>query len=457
MISIILQRNNIFMKKRNKYQFRKIYIILGWLIIWQILSLLVGNSILLVGPLETGKALAVQAVTVRFWQTIGCSWLRIAAGFFAGAGAGLILAAASARFPVMEEILSPVFALIKAVPVASFVVLFLIWWHSDILSVAISFCVVLPNIYISTLEGIHSTDGRLLEMAKVFGLSRHDTFFYLYRPALKPFLDSSIRISVGLGWKSGVAAEVIGTPAFSIGERLYMSKIYLETADVLAWTAVTILLSVLSEKALLWLWNRFCNWTPACKGTAVSQENHPLDSPSLIMEKVEKTYDGKKIIDGFNAQYSKGETACFMTPSGSGKTTLLRLIAGLEQPDVGNIYRNGRVGMVFQEDRLCEEYSALINVSMITGDTGIARQHLLQLLEEDDIIRPCRELSGGMKRRVAIARAFASQSDILLLDEPYTGLDGATIEKVQRYMEQYRKGRTILMATHIRQQGAQNV
>ena len=439
------------MKKQNNYQLRKVYIILGWLVVWQIISWLVGNSILLVGPLETGKALIVQVVTARFWQTIGCSLLRIAAGFFAGVGAGLILAAVSARFPIMEEILSPAFALIKAVPVASFVVLFLIWWHSDMLSAAISFCVVLPNIYISTLEGIHSTDARLLEMAKVFGLCRHDTFFYLYRPALKPFLDSSIKISVGLGWKSGVAAEVIGTPALSIGERLYMSKIYLETADVLAWTAVTILLSVLSEKALLWLWNRFSNWTPACKGASTTGCCQSEKRSSLILEQVEKSYADKKVIDGFSAQYRKGEISCFTTPSGSGKTTLFRLIAGLEQPDRGIIQRNGTVGMVFQEDRLCEEYSALINVSMITGDIASAKEQLLQLLEEDDIVKPCRELSGGMKRRVALVRAFASANDILLLDEPFTGLDSATIEKVQRYMEQYRNGRTMLVSTHISQ------
>ncbi len=118
---------------------RKIYIILGWIFAWQVLSWLVNNPILLAGPLETGKALLDNIVMQSFWKTVSYSLLRIAAGFFAGVGVGLVLACASARFPIIEEIFSPVLSLIKAVPVASFVVLFLIWWHSDMLSTAISF------------------------------------------------------------------------------------------------------------------------------------------------------------------------------------------------------------------------------------------------------------------------------------------------------------------------------
>ena len=118
------------------------YIILGWIFAWQVLSWLVNNPILLAGPLETGKALLDNIVMPSFWKTVSYSLLRIAAGFFAGVGVGLVLACASARFSIIEEIFSPVLSLIKAVPVASFVVLFLIWWHSDMLSTAISFCVV---------------------------------------------------------------------------------------------------------------------------------------------------------------------------------------------------------------------------------------------------------------------------------------------------------------------------
>ena len=431
---------------------KKLIILLGWLLLWQLVSMWVGNDILMVGPVTTGAVLLQNIVTVSFWQTIGCSVQRLAAGFLAGVLVGLIMAALSARFSLLEEILSPILSLIKAIPVASFVVLFLIWWRSNVLSAVISFCVVLPNIWINTLEGFRSTDKRLLEMADIFDIRGLNRFFYIYRPALKPFLDSSIRISVGMSWKSGVAAEVIGTPLYSIGERLYMSKIYLDTAGVLAWTATTILLSVAFERLVLHGWERFCKWEPACM-----QSSKAVDARegALRIENLSKSYGTHLVLDKISAQYEQGNTYYFRSPSGSGKTTYFRLIAGLEQPDSGSLQwdKNGnkndaRVSMVFQEDRLLEEYSAVKNVELVTGSREAARAHLLRLLAEEDMDRPCRELSGGMKRRVAIARAYAADSDLLLLDEPFTGLDDETRERVLAYMEEQQRGRAVLIATH---------
>lgn len=443
---------------------KKLVIVAGWLAVWQLVSMWIGNDILMVGPAAAAAALWKNIAMASFWQTIGCSVLRIAAGFLAGLLAGLLLAAASARFSLLEEALAPVLALVKAIPVASFVVLFLIWWRSDVLSCAVGFCVVLPNIYINTIEGIRAADGRLLEMAKVFGVRGRERFFYIYRPALKPFLDSGIRVSVGMCWKSGVAAEVIGTPMYSIGERLYMSKIYLDTAGVFAWTGVAILLSVLFERLVLYAWGRFCAWEPFCtaprtRGGAklyAQQGKARTGGAALCVEGLVKSYGTNRVLDGVDARYEPEQTYYFRSPSGSGKTTYFRLIAGLEEPDSGSIAWRGdtgegdaRVSMVFQEDRLLEEYSAVKNVELVTGDRAAARAHLLLLLAPGELDRPCRELSGGMKRRVAIARAYAADSDILLLDEPFTGLDSETLTRVRAYMEAQRRGRAALIATHL--------
>ncbi len=435
---------------QNNQKLRKVMVLAGWLLIWQLLSLWVDNDILLVGPVATCKALLTQGAALSFWVTVFYSLLRIALGFFAGVFIGLLLAFLSTRFLVIEEILSPIMTLMKAVPVASFVVLFLIWWSSSVLSVAISFMVVLPNIYLNTVAGIKSADMRLLEMSRVHRLSGRDVFFYIYRDALCPFWDSAIKLSVGMSWKSGVAAEVIGTPDFSIGEALYMSKIHLDTAGVLAWTIVTVLMSFAFEKAVLAGWTAFAGWQPKCRGARSMAGSKDKQGVLVQLEQVSKSYAGMPVLTNLTAEYKFGKTYYFRTPSGSGKSTLFRMIAGLEYQDTGMLkVQTDAVSMAFQEDRLCENYSALVNVSMVTGEEVRSREHLLELLKPEDIEKPCRELSGGMKRRVAIARAMAAQSDLVILDEPFAALDEENRRCVQCYIEKYKADRTLLIATHI--------
>ena len=417
------------MSKKNQLEgnkwLRKAVILMAWLIVWQIISVCVDNSILLVGPVTTCKVLMGKIAEISFWNTVLMSMLRIIAGFLAGWLLGLLLAAASGwsrlrafdgQVQWVEEALKPIMTLIKTVPVASFVVLFLIWFRTDVLAVVISMLVVLPNVYLSTLEGIKSTDVKLLEMASVYELHPIDKFFYIYRPALKPFWDSCMKLSIGMCWKSGVAAEVIGTPDFSIGEQLYMSKIYLDTAGVLAWTVVIILISTLCEKIFLKLWGRFLEWQPGSRGV---REAAPAISQGLLcIRDLSKSYGENQLFAKFGAEYESGQIYYFKTPSGSGKTTLFRMIAGLEKPDEGQVIINGKIAYCFQENRLCESYSALKNLELICGNAEDATKYLMPLLGEEDLNKPCCRLSGGMKRRVAVARAFAAKRKIVLLDEP---------------------------------------
>lgn len=466
---------------------KKILAAVFWIVLWQLAACRVGSRILLAGPAETLGALRQLIFQESFWLAVGSSLLRIGAGFTAGLLSGLLLAAFASRLALLKELLAPVMALLKAIPVASFVVLFLIWWRSGVLAEAVSFCIVLPNIYVNTLEGISRVDRGLLEMADVLEIPAWNRFFYIYRPALKPYLGNALRISVGMSWKSGVAAEVIGIPALSVGEQLYLSKIYLDTAGVLAWTAVTILASVLCERLALALWNLFQRWEPGCRaagrrgrgggrtgreteheagcsgsctGRGTESEAECSDGQTVLeLAHVSKSYRGRAVLQDVAGRYERGHVYSFRTPSGSGKTTLFRLIAGLEEPDEttpqAEICRHGsRMTMVFQEDRLCEEYSPLVNVDMVTGDREKARKHLCRLLDEADLQRPCRELSGGMKRRVAVARAMAAGGDIILLDEPFSGLDAESRRRMERYIDDQRQDSALLVATHIGEFGA---
>lgn len=424
---------------------RKAVIVVCWIVVWQLAALAIDNSIMLATPLEALEALWVRLPQLAFWQTIGMSLLRIALGFSLGCIVALIGATFSKRFSIIEEILSPVISLLKNIPVASFVVILLIWWGSSFLAVAISFLIVLPNVYVNTLEGLKNTDEKMLEMARVLKMPLWNRFFYIYRPALQPYLCSALKISLGMSWKSGVAAEVIGTPDFSIGEALYMSKIYLDTAGVFAWTAVIVVLSFVFEKLVMYLVQCFFAWEPACKKAQGGRSGET----TITLEAVSKRYGEQQVLTQVDACYDNQQIHTLSTPSGSGKTTLLRLIAGLEQPDAGSIQCSGRCSMMFQEDRLCEEYSAIRNVEMVTGNRERAKAALLQLLEEDALDKPCKQLSGGMKRRVALVRALEAESDYVLLDEPFTGMDAVTRQAAWDYIQARIEARILLVATHI--------
>lgn len=429
---------------------KKCAVFLFWIALWFGIAVAVNNKILMATPWETVSALFSLLGERKFYVTVLGSLLRIGAGFFAGALSGMLLAAVSRRYPLVEELLSPAVNLMKAVPAASFVVLLLIWWGSSFLATAVCFLVVLPHLYISTLEGLKNMDVRLLEMAQVFRLPFRNRFFYLYRPALRPFLRGSLKISLGMCWKSGVAAELIGTPDYSIGERLYLSKVYLDTAGVFAWTAVIVLLSLLFEKAVLRMVSRFFVWEPVCgKPGAEKTGREGRESTALILTDVAKGYGVESVLEGVNSKYEPGKIYYLTSPSGSGKTTLLRILAGLEKPDAGSVSVPAACGMLFQEDRLCEEYSALKNVELVTGEQRRAEEALAQLLGEEAMHKPCSQLSGGMKRRAALVRAMEADSEYVLLDEPFTGMDAATRGRAEHYILERQRGRTLIIATHI--------
>lgn len=226
-------------------------IILFWLLLWQAVSLALHNSILLVGPFQVVRALFAQALMADFWKTIVFSFGKISLGFLLAFAAGILAGGTACRFPLMEDFLKPVITFLKSVPVASFIILALIWVGSENLSVFIAFLVVFPVIYINTMAGIKSADPKLLEMARVFCMPAGKKLLFIYRPALFPFLISGCRVALGMSFKSGIAAEVIGVPGHSIGEKLYMAKIYLSTADLFAWTLVIIVISAVFEALFL--------------------------------------------------------------------------------------------------------------------------------------------------------------------------------------------------------------
>lgn len=233
--------------------FRLTVAVAFWLIVWQLASLAVNETLFLPSPVQVLASLGRLTVTARFWQSVAGSLGRIALGFFLGLVVGVLLAWASAALDFVRVLISPLMQLVRATPVASFIILALVWINSRNLSVFISFLMVLPVLYGATYSGIAQADTKLLEMTKVFRVGFWRRLRAVYLPALMPGLMTACELALGMAWKSGVAAEVIGLPDGSIGERLYQAKIFLQMPELFAWTVVIILVSWVFARAVLWL------------------------------------------------------------------------------------------------------------------------------------------------------------------------------------------------------------
>lgn len=222
-----------------------------WIAVWQGISLAVGSEILVASPARTFGALLSLLREGAFYRAVLGSLMRICAGFALALALGIALGALSFVVGWVRALLHPVVSVVKATPVASFVILALIWISSKNLSIFISFLMVFPIMYENMLSGLENADAKLLEMGQVFHLSRMARIRAIYLPAAYPFLLSAARLSLGMCWKSGIAAEVIGQPRQSIGAELNQAKLFFNTPDLFAWTVTIIVVSVVFERLVL--------------------------------------------------------------------------------------------------------------------------------------------------------------------------------------------------------------
>lgn len=228
-----------------------------WVGIWWIISAVVAQELLVPAPSAVWKAWTTLMATRDFWLAAGASLVRIMMGWLTGTVAGVVLAILTSRFRLLNALFSPLLRIVRAAPVASFIILALVWIHTERLPVFIAFLMVVPLVWNTVAEGIRRIDPALPEMARVYRWSRWKTFWHIRVPSVMPYFLTALSGGLGFAWKSGIAAEVICHPTFSIGKELHLSKIYLETPQVFAWTVTAVALSLLLEKGLLWLLRRW--------------------------------------------------------------------------------------------------------------------------------------------------------------------------------------------------------
>ena len=236
--------------KKNKVS---IWAIFFWIILWQVACMLANEPIFFVSPYVTLCTLAKLLFDSVFWQSIFSSMLKITIGFLLASFLGILFAVISYKSIFFKQLISPLVLMTKSIPVASFIILILIWFSSKELSIIISMMVVFPIIYTNILTGCYELNPKQNEMASLFRLTIFCRLRYIYFPQILPFFSSAATISLGLAFKSGIAAEVIGMPDKSIGEQLFQAKIFLDTPTLFAWTFVILLLSFIFEKALLFI------------------------------------------------------------------------------------------------------------------------------------------------------------------------------------------------------------
>ena len=212
------------------------------------MSAIVDEKLFLPSPLSVLKALIFLFPEKEFWSSIAFSSSRVVLSYTVSFIVAALLGVFGGLSEKFEILLSPLVKAMRSIPVASIVILVLLWVKSRNLSTVVSFLVVFPILYESVLSGVKNTDPLLLEAADNYRIKGYRRLRYIYLPSIFPYLDSGTKSSLGLCWKSAVAAEVIGLPLHSMGSKLYEAKVYLDTPSLFAWTVVIVVMAAIFEK-----------------------------------------------------------------------------------------------------------------------------------------------------------------------------------------------------------------
>lgn len=418
-----------------------------WLAVWIFAASLVAQPLILPGPGAVALALLRLVCDGGTWAILAGSGARILGGLALAAVCGGVLAGISSRSRAFAHLVALALSFVKATPVACVVVLLLIWLGSARVSIAAVFLMALPGVYFSLAEGLAQVNKPLEQMFRLHGVRGWRLFCaHTWREVL-PFVLSCARAVIGMSWKAGVAAELIGMAVGTVGERIYQAKLLIETADLLAWTVLVVAASWACERVLVWLLRVSgpVAWRVAvrahgrgARGRAGTAGGGAAAELALA---VGERAPWAPALDGLTLRVPAGGRACVMGASGVGKSTLLALAAGECAP----------CSMVFQDVRLVEDVSALENVLVCADarvDASGAAALLRLLVPGVDLHARVAELSGGQRRRVEIARALLCPGGAVILDEPFTGLDVVARDATAEVVLDLLDGRMLLLATH---------
>ena len=396
--------------------------------------------------------------TEGFYSAIFATIIRGIIGFLIAFILAFIFSTIAAFSAFWKSFFHPILIVMRSVPVVSLVLIALLWFSPPNLPVFIALITMFPILYQNILNGLENTDLSLIEMAQVFGKNKLQSFIEIYIPSAKTLIFSGISTAMGFGWRAIIIGEVLAQPLHGIGSSMKKAQTFIDISELIAWTVIAILISylfdfIVKQISKINIEKHFKTYKT--EGLKISQSTN---NKSLSISDLTKKFDAKTIFGNFSLTINSSEVNCLKAPSGFGKSTLLKLIVGITKKDMGEINFNKKYSFAyaFQDIRLLNWLTVEENIAFIfkhKPNTESLKQiaYLLEKLELTELTHKYPyELSGGQQQRVSLARALAAKSDVLLLDEPLTGLDNELKTKIITFLEEWLEAEKplIIWATH---------
>lgn len=409
-------------------------------IVWQVIAVQIGYPAIFPSIIDLGKQILALFLSDDFFLSVSITVLRGIVGFVFA----FILAFAFgtiALFSIFwKDFFHPIIVITRSIPVISFVLIALLWFSPPYLPVFIAVITMFPILFQNILTGLEQTDIKWLEMAKVFGKSSAIRFFSIYLPASKSFIFDGISTAMGFGWRAIIIGEVLAQPIHGIGTSMKNAQSFINVSELIAWTVIAVGVSYLFEYILRFIRSiRLDKKLPKPKPYFLSDFSQTSRTGRIEIENVNKKFSQKVVFDSFSVSFNAKMVNCIKGSSGKGKTTLLRMLSKIEKIDAGNIsyIKHGSIAYSFQDIRSLPWLTVTENIAFVVSknvDKQEVNNLVAYLLEKMELTEQEQkyphELSGGQQQRVGLARALAARSDVLLLDEPLTGLDTLLKERI---------------------------
>lgn len=419
---------------------------------WQLLSWQMAQPQLIPSFPDLIRALFRLVYSPGFLVSIGTTCLRACVGLLLSLAAASITAFLLNRSEAIRFLFMPWLSLLRSVPVISFILLALIFLNPEMIPLLIAFLTMYPLLTENLLKGLMNRRDSWKILARQFHLNAWNRLFQINYPQLKPYLFSGLASAVGFGWRAIIMGEVLSQCVDGIGKRMKEAQVFIDVPELIAWTLVAIVLSWLTDKFI----SRLSDWQPSVRyrHSAVELQAVSLQPNDICLTDVSYSYG----VHHMNIVLKAGKIYVLSAPSGQGKTTLLQLLNGTLKPTGGEITGlPQQTANLFQEPTLLPQLTAKENI-MLGGaayyDRAILEQQSLRLLvafqlEKQAEMFPA-ALSYGQQQRVALARALIFPTGLLLLDEPFNGLDVELRQLVTRFLVEWQqeKQATVVFSSH---------